>query len=237
MVFQKEKKPKRPPPKHPRQKYETITPEDILAQGKSIEDPLAKALYFLCYLTGSRVGEACRFRLIDLARAEPSEPYSSWSIRMMIEKKHDKSIGHFRKASIPKPELAKCHETEMMAIVLDYLNRPEVKSKEFPFWAWGKKTPEQINDGQKDRPDSMGIYMSRKATMTAITTERGVHGWLTIQKTRKLFIHYLRHCRATHLYRYYGTDSLALKEYFGWSSVEMAARYAHPEPGQVFKPK
>jgi len=41
----------------------------------------------------------------------------------------------------------------------------------------------------------------------------------------KMYPHYLRHCRASHLVNNYGFDAFALQQYMGWSDIEMAKIY------------
>lgn len=41
--------------------------------------------------------------------------------------------------------------------------------------------------------------------------------------------HYLRHCRLTHLVKYYNFSSQDLKKYVDWSSERMADRYVHTQ--------
>lgn len=193
--------------------YEVLPPEEILKQGMQIEDKLARALFFLLYVTGARIGEAVRFRLTSI-KTYPNR----YIIRLPLEKKREKGIAHFREVPIPRGDKARCYENEMMKEVMLFLNN---NNKEYPFWVWGI---------MQAKPSYMSAYMLRRAKFKAVTIGKTNNGqWIEIERTRGVLCHYLRHCRATHcaMKEYYNMNDTQLRLYFDWASPEMAATYTH----------
>lgn len=199
--------------------YLPISPEDILTQGNSTKDELAKALYFFIYLTGARIGEAVRFKLHDLERFE-----NYYKIRLPVEKKRDKTKYHTRSVIIPCGAKAKCLENEMLKVVLEFLKN---NTSEYPFWVWGKGN--QLKN-IPPRPSYMSQYLRRNCYIEAYAQTKTTTGWMEIKKQKLLNPHYLRHCRASHLAtkQYYDLNDAQLKLFFEWSPTsDMPGRYTH----------
>lgn len=201
--------------------YDVVSPLSIFKQGQGISDPLARALYFLLYCSGARIGEAARFQLLGL---NVTEEY--YFVKMPLEKKRNKNIPHFRETPIPRGNKALCFENEMMAEVLKFL---KTTNADYPFWKWGLNS---------NRPDYMSAYMLRNATMTSKTIIKVKNQWVEKEITRPLLCHWLRHNRASHCgdRKYYDMSDGELRIYFDWSKADMAVKYRHlPEKEGLFE--
>ena len=189
-------------PKRPR--YFPVPPQVILEIGKGITDPLGRALFFLTYLTGARIGEAMEFQPAFMVVTD-----SFYRIEMKVEKKRNGGM-NMRTVPIPRGEKAKCFENEMMDDVIQFLRGKSALSQ--PFAKWKR----------------MSMYIMRAAELTVnarVKNEAGI--WVNRQITKKLHPHYLRHCRAKHLVDYYNFSDTKLRVFFEWSDTKMAATYAN----------
>ena len=216
------KKKKIPPkevsiPKKPKEfvrpRYYPLTPDEILELGESIEDGLARAIFFTSYLTGARISEVARLRLAHIEKKD-----DFYEVRMVVLKKRRRR-GMSRFVPIPSGKKAKCHEDRMMSHVIKYLSGSK---KDYPFWVWGK--PNDMNPA--GRPDSVGEYLRRHCELRVEAQVKGKDGiWWEKIIVKPMHAHYLRHCRASHLAKYYNFDSLEITLYFSWEDPKMAMNY------------
>lgn len=201
-----------------RPEYDPVSPDEILRMGRSTDDRMARALFFLCYLTGSRISESARFIQPRLAMTD-----SFYIITCPVLKKR-KRRNVMRAVPIPRGEKARCHEDEMMRDIFDYVNSEEARQREYPFWVWGKPSKERPGG----RPDSMDVYLGRRIQLETYARKPDPSlGFIDVKMTKPIHPHFLRHCRAQHLHEFYGFDDTKLRFFFEWASSDMAVRYTH----------
>lgn len=181
--------------------YHPLSPEDILKVGNSITDPLAQAAFFFTYLTGGRINEITDF---SPNRLEVME--DRYIVRMKTLKR--RTADNMRRVPIPRGSFAKCHENEMMEVVVKYL--ASCPSFSHPFKKWG----------------NMSAYFRRFIPLTTEARVKGIDKEYRDELVSKpLHPHFLRHCRATHLADYYGLNDRQIQAFFNWAKPDMAVTY------------
>ena len=179
-----------------------LRPDDVLAMGRGIEDPLARALYFFVYLTGARINEARDFSMNRVVVSD-----GRLTIRMKTLKQ--RRGGVYRPVPVLLGEHARCLENEMWGEVSEFLKG--FGGFDQPFRKWKK----------------MSNYLARKVGALRVSGNvRVAPGQYADQNVTKEFRpHYLRHVRASHLAAVYGFTDVQLYRFFGWGSADMAIRY------------
>lgn len=181
--------------------YNTITNSDLKNHQKT-------ALY-LAYLTGARASELINIRANDFEEVTGTDLLGNPKRQLLVTVKTlKKRRGSLERrlaiASEDKTEKKMLngilkHRTAL--IELDALRSRLVPVSRQAVWQWAQKI---------------------------VLTTRAVD-----QRKRKviedysfkMYPHYLRHCRASHLVNDYGFEAFSLQQYMGWSSVEMAKIY------------
>jgi len=188
---------------HPkRPSYYAMSPDAILKLGNDIEDPLGRAMIFLVYVTGARVGEVADFAPMRL-QTMPDR----YLIRLKTLKQRTGDAS--RRIPIPRGDYARCNENEMMEDVLKYIE--DSPSHGRPFRKWG----------------NMSEYIARSSRLKVEARKRTIGGDYTdVTIDKRLHPHYLRHARATHLVDFYGFNDMQLCSFFGWKNPEMAITYS-----------
>lgn len=228
-----------------RPRYLPLPPDDIFRLGMSTKDLKARCLFFLCYLTGCRISEGVQFMPGHLSTGNPE----FYQVDLIVLKKR-KLKGMRRLVPIPRGPLARCHENEMMAQVIDYLQTGNdgkpFPSTEYPFWCWGRGEPYVCSKWKnfkviprKVRPNVMEIYLRRRISLTTEAQVRDGERWIrrTI-RDKPLHAHFLRHCRASHLNEFYRFDAINLQQFFQWADPRIAGTYtAYSTLTNYFRPR
>jgi integrase len=186
---------------------ETISIEEIFTLGNTVDDDMVKALFFLCYLTGARIGEAIGLTqrdirlstnknelLIDLRTEKRKDhPIRTIPVLIMDNDKHE-DFNHF--------------ETEMVTHILKYIDPFAPEALVFPI----------------SRQRGFNVFVRY---FTVNVRYRLKDNTFTEVMPKKINPHYLRHCRLTHLRQEYGYDMLSLMRFAGWKDTQMCNIYLH----------
>lgn len=181
-------------------------PDILLEMGENIADQNARSLFFLLYLTGSRISEAIDF---TMSKVNLHENYTSIRMKILKRKNDGKDI---RKVVIPLGPAAKCNENKMWEYLFDYISNFEYL--EYPFKKW----------------HNMSEYLARQVGNISLDAHIFSHSnntWYDDVIQKRFNPHYLRHCRATHLVQYYDFADAELRNFFGWKNANMAVNYTN----------
>ena len=184
--------------------YYALRPESILEFGRSIEDDMAKALFFFAYLTGARISEIKDF---SINRMSFKDDFVIIPLKTL--KKRNTSI-QYRNIVIPIKQNAKCLENVMWNELAVFLN--SFKNFDRPFTKWGNMSEYLI-----ERGGSIQIEAKVK--------DRAQNLWFDKVISKPPHPHLLRHFRATHLVDYYDVNAVEMMHFFVWNRSEMAIRY------------
>jgi integrase len=186
---------------------EVISIEELYEIGNSTENTVAKVLFFLCYLSGSRIGEAIELTRRDIHK---STSENELLIELKTEKRQDHPIRTIPILIIDNPnhKLFNAYEKKMATAIINYI---------------------------KDmKPDEIAFPISRQRAFNLFTkyfsTNVRFHlkdNTATDIEEKKINPHYLRHCRLTHLRQEYGYDVVSLMRFAGWKDSQMANIYLH----------
>jgi len=183
--------------------YYTPKAEIVLEMGEKIEDPLAQALYFFCYLTGCRISEATDF---TPSRLKMLDDFAQIELRTLKKRSTGPS---YRKVLIPLGKYARCFEDKMFPHLSSFLNGLDQFKPPFKRWT------------------NMSTYLGRAIELTTEAKKKNTLSgeWADGLVIKPLHPHYLRHCRATHMIEYYDLNLMELCEMFGWNDTKTPKRY------------
>lgn len=180
---------------------DVISQEDIYALGQRIYDPQLKGLYYILYLTGARITEALKLKRKDVSWGSPQEKKTLVFDLITLKNKRQKH----RKIPVV---LNTKYEKEMAGEVIEYVNRFE--KGDSPLFKI-----ERTNATHRLQR-MLKIYVRAvKDGKTEVIEEYPF----------RIHPHYLRHCRLTHLVEMYGIDAVSLKNFAGWTGLDMADTY------------
>jgi integrase len=186
---------------------ETISIEEIFNLGNSVEDDMVKALFFVCYLTGARIGEAIGITRRDI---RVSTTKNELLIDLKTEKRKDHPIRTIPILIMDNVSHTDFNyfETEMVTHILKYTENLSPEALVFPI-------SRQRGFNLLVRYFNVTVrYRLKDNTATEVMP-------------KKINPHYLRHCRLTHLRQEYGYDMLSLMRFAGWKDTQMCNIYLH----------
>lgn len=167
-----------------------------------INDPEARCLYEICYLSGARVSEALGLRRRDVYVLDTGE--------LIIKLLTLKNKSHpYREIpvlyKINPHKFYSEHENEMVNDILEFIKDFNSDDKIFNL------TRQQV------------FNKFTRSCETIVSARLGKEIFDDLSK--KINPHFLRHCRLTHMVNEYGLREFELQQYAGWSSVLPARSY------------
>jgi len=165
--------------------------------GQEYRDNTSKFLFYWLYLTGQRITEALRTKRSDLEIVEEDGRKTIVVNSITLKNR----VKPFR--IIPIPVYGE--EKEMSEFVLKKINKLKLREKLFDFTrmtAWNYLSQITIN-------------------IPAILPNRRE----IVNLDLKIYPHYLRHCRATHIAKKPNCTVSHLMQFFGWSRSNVANTY------------
>lgn len=181
--------------------YNAITNSDLKNHQKT-------ALY-LAYLTGARASELINIRANDFEEVTSTDLLGNPKRQLLVtvktlKKRRGSLERRLALASEDKTEKKMLngilrHRTAL--IELDALTARLVPVSRQAVWQWAQKIELTTRAVDQRKRKVIEDY------------------------SFKMYPHYLRHCRASHLVNDYGFEAFGLQQYMGWSSVEMAKIY------------
>jgi integrase len=198
---------------------EPISQEEIFNLGKTISGQDKALLYFL-YLTGARINEALQVQCRDLrlvsVKLRSGQRVRCIAIDLLTLK---------RRRGIPRRTIyinPVALDKEMFKEI-NQLRTSRHKSDDFLF---------SYGDIKSQRARKKAYWHIHKLTYSI----RGIappDGKMVLMPDFGLYLHYLRHCRATHLSQTYGYNEHELMMYFGWSSPKPGTVYVNLSPTEL----
>lgn len=199
---------------------EPISQETIFSLGQTIENLQDRALFFFLYLTGCRISEALQVMCSDVrnatTRLKSGKRVKAIAADLITLKRR---TGLPRRTILVNPMGI---DREMLLIINKQI-KTRKDSKEFIF---------QYGDLKSGRGRKKAYWHIKKVTYSI----RGIappDGHMVPMPDFGLNLHFLRHCRATHLSEIYGYNDRELMLYFGWSSPMPANTYTNRNPVEL----
>lgn len=199
---------------------EPITQEEINNLGKTLPDQQDKALLYFLYLTGSRINEALQVQCRDLrlvnVKLRSGQRVKCIAIDLLTLK---------RRKGIPRRTIFinPIGLDKEMFKEINFLRSCRKKSDDFLF---------HFGDVKSQKARYRAYHHIKKITYSI----RGIQppdGKMVLMPDFGLYLHYLRHCRATHLSQIYGYNEHELMLYFGWSSPKPGTVYVNLSPTEL----
>ena len=183
---------------------DVIEIDELYKIGNTIEDGKIKALFYLCYLSGARVGEA-----IKLTRRDIKIVNEAMVISLYTEKHKGNPTREIPIVIIENKNHISYNtiEREMANVILDYI----------------KDIPPEANLFPHSRQSVFNMFVRYFFTNVRFKHE----GNIVDTQLKRINPHYLRHCRITHLRKEYGYDALDLVRFAGWTDTRPATVYLH----------
>lgn len=182
-----------------------ITREEIYELADNQTDE-TKSLIFGLYLTGARVSELLEVGTNDFTDQIDESFNRQITVKIKTEKK---------RRGFPIRNLALRSNNQIEVNMLNH-----VLNHKYTFEKLGKKKLYEFSR----------VSAWRKLNKISFKTQTLVFDpkpSILDDQEQKLYPHYLRHCRATHLVMHYNFNPFALKEYMGWSSIAPAVVYVN----------
>lgn len=188
---------------------EVLTRQTIYDLGAKINRPIVRALYYFMYLTGARITEALMVMRKDIqAEHLKGKPFITVRLHTLKKRRGTK----FRIVPIWISSQENPVEASMWEVVKPFVQ--QVSSGHI-FSLGG--SPNRVRR-------RVGYYFGKDITVET----RAVFKMKFLEDySFKLYPHYLRHCRLTHMAQIYGFDEIKLMRYAGWSSTAPASIYVH----------
>lgn len=164
--------------------------------GRTYENEYDRALFYLLYLGGQRITECLNTNKMAIT-TDSREGFEFIIINSITEKNRSQP-----RRTIPIPLYGK--EKNMAEEVWRYIDRPG-GGQLFP----GLSRTNAWHRLSKASMDNLAIDPMNKI----------------IEYKMKIFCHFQRHCRASHMVMFHGYDILKLMQYFGWSSPSVPTIY------------
>lgn len=164
--------------------------------GEQYKDPQDRALFYILYLGGQRISELLNTTRLSVS-IETNEGFEHMIISSLTEKNRSQP-----RRIIPIPLYGK--EKRMSEHVWKYINSIQGNNKLFDITrnsAWYRLSKVSLNNLAIDKDNKI------------------------IEQETKIFCHYQRHCRASHMVMFYGYDIMKLMQLFGWSSPSVPNVY------------
>lgn len=188
---------------------EVVSRNTVYELGLKIKRPIIRAFFYMIYLTGARVSEGLMIEKRDI----------------QIETLNGESIITVRMKTLKKKRGTKFR---MIPIWISKENNPA----EYDMWQSIRPYVRRTSDGriftiggdiQRVRR-RVGYYFGKDIEITtgAVYKMKFIEDY-----TFKLYPHYLRHCRLSHMSQIYGFDEIRLMRYAGWSTTRPASIYVH----------
>jgi integrase len=199
---------------------EPISQETIFSLGQTIDNLQDRALFYFLYLTGCRITEALQVMCSEV-RSASRRLKSGRKVRAIAVD----LITLKRRSGIPRRTVyinPMGIDREMLAIIEKLmLSRQNLNDMLFNY-----------GDVRSQRARKKAYWHIKQVTYSI----RGIappDGRMVLMPDFGLNLHYLRHCRATHLSETYGYSDRELMLYFGWSSTNPANTYANRNPVEL----
>jgi len=199
---------------------EPISQEEIFNLGKTIQDLQDKALFYFLYLTGARITEALQTQCRDISlknlKLKSGRRVKAIAIDLLTLK---------RRKGIPRRTIFvnPMGLDKEMYKVIEELRTSRPKPDTYLF---------EYGDIKSQKARKNAYWHIKKITYSI----RGIEppdGKMVLMPDFGLYLHYLRHCRATHLAQVYGYNNRELMLYFGWSSSQVADVYTNLSPVEL----
>ena len=160
--------------------------------------PNDQILYLILYLTGARIGEVLRLQVRDI---NISDEFMTFNIYTEKNRRHPiREIPVRIRANTANPE------TVMADIIIEGI---------------ANKSPDTYLF-------NISRYLAHKRiNKLSIVTKATIGNERLEYYELKIYPHYLRHCRLTHLRQLYAFDALAMMQFAGWSNVAPTRIYVH----------
>lgn len=186
---------------------DTIPINEVFELGKDTEDDMVRSLFYLCYLSGARIGEAIQLTKRDVHISTSGEELL---IELKTEKRKDHPIRVIPILIIDNPNhtVFNMYEKQMASVIINYVKRFKEDDLVFPI----------------SRQQSFNIFTKQFNTRVRYRLKDNTPTDLDVKKINP---HYLRHCRLTHLRQEYGYDVVSLMRFAGWKDSQMANIYLH----------
>lgn len=185
-----------------------VTIEHLCRLGDTLIDARWKSLFYALYLTGARVSE-----ILDTERkdwyVDNHNGHQVMFVRLITLKRKQKYI---RTVPINLEITRTPEETKMAEYVLNYLRPKHPDEKPWPIC---RKTAWK--------------YLS----VIPFKTRTVIKGQYIRDHEFKMWPHYLRHCRLTHLAQYYSFDESYLVRFTGWTNSKPAQTYVNLNVGAL----
>lgn len=168
--------------------------------------PDERALFYLLYLSGGRVSEVLSIRKRDLTIKEAGLDEVSVILLPTLKTRQQQIVREIPIGS-SETELAMLKEIEAYAAP----KHPE--DKLFDWGRHGRKRAWRVLHKL-----STGVQATHPVTREIITIDE-----------YKLYPHFLRHARLTHLAQQYGFNAVELMKFAGWSTPSLASTYINTD--------
>jgi site-specific recombinase XerD len=159
---------------------EVISLENIMETWKRYMRPEDRCLYAFLYLTGCRITEALYTRVTDMSLGNENGVGDVFKVNLVNLKNRKVK---FRTV----PVLNKDPEKYMVEYIYNYISKFNINPEGKLF--------------ALSRTNAYNRIASQEITARAIYNKKVIENY-----TFKVWPHYLRHCRLTHLVQYYGLD-------------------------------
>lgn len=177
-----------------------VLPEEVMYDvAQRYKNNRDKMLFYTCYLSGGRISEVLKLLRRDIIRVKSKKLHGKELLVFTLRTEKNRKYP-IRKA----PCVIEGTSGDMANELWEWLQRFNNDDKLFPALsrtnAWNKLSKVQIHV----RADKKGK---------------------TIEKDLKIYPHYLRHCRLTHLVENYNVNDIYLMYFAGWSTTAPAIIY------------